>query len=100
VAQALRRAVHCTDRGGAGLVELGWYLHRVHGRPEEAERLLEEGAAKALATLEEAWAGLIQVLAEQGKRAQALELGEVARRTFPDSARLAEALAAARAGGR
>jgi hypothetical protein len=96
VQPALQRTARSLDRGGTSLVELALYLHHIHQRPAEAERLLEEGAAKALSTLEEAWAGLLRVLTEQRKLDQALELGALARRTFPDSSRIAEAVEAAR----
>jgi hypothetical protein len=96
VQPVLQRTARSLDRGGASLVELALYIHHIHQRPAEAERLLEEGAAKALHTLEDAWAGLIRVLTEQRKLAQALELGELARRTFPDSPRIAEAVEVAR----
>lgn len=96
VQPVLQRTARSLDRGGTSLVELALYLHRIHQRPAEAERLLEEGAAKALSTLEDAWAGLIRVLTEQRKLEQALELGELARRTFPDSPRIDEAVEAAR----
>jgi hypothetical protein len=96
VQPVLQRTARSLDRGGTSLVELALYIHRIHQRPAEAERLLEEGAAKALSTLEDAWAGLIRVLTEQCKLEQALELGELAVRTFPDSSRIAEAVEAAR----
>lgn len=96
VQPVLQRTARSLDRGGASLVELALYIHHIHQRPAEAERLLEEGAAKALNTLEDAWAGLIRVLTVQHKLAQALELGELARRTFPDSPRICEAVEAAR----
>ena len=89
--QVLRRAVRVSGRGAASLVELAYFLNLVRGAPEQAEPLLEEGAAQALKLLEDAWAGLIHVLTETGKLDKALALGEVARRTFPDSLRIADA---------
>jgi thioredoxin-like negative regulator of GroEL len=89
--QALRHAVRVTERSPAALVELAYFLSLVRGAPEQAETLLDEGARKALKLLEDAWAGRIQVLTELGRHEEARALGAVARRTFPDSLRIADA---------
>lgn len=95
--EVLRLAVRLSERSASALVELAYFLNLVRGAPEEAEALLDEGASKALRLLEDAWAGRIQVLTELGRLEQALALGEVARRTFPDSLRIADADSFARA---
>jgi len=95
--QVLRRAVALSDRSASALVELAYFLNLVRGAPEQAESLLDEGASKALQLLEDAWAGRIQVLTELGRLAEALALGAVARRTFPDSLRITDADSFARA---
>jgi hypothetical protein len=51
-------------------------------------RILEEGAAKALSSLPDAWTGLILLLEMQKQLPQALELSARAEKLFPDSGRI------------
>jgi hypothetical protein len=88
VQRLLEQAVQASARSAPALVELAYFLNTFHDSPPDAESLFEEGAQKALKTVEEAWAGLISFwsskrTAESLKKA--LQLGETAEKLFPDS---------------
>ena len=88
VQRLLEQAVEASARSAPALVELAYFLNTFHDSPPDAESLFEEGAQKALKTVEEAWAGLISFwsskrTAESLKKA--LQLGETAEKLFPDS---------------
>ncbi len=89
----LQQAVLASDRSAASLVELGYFLHSVDGASDAAERYLLAGAEKALSVLEDGWSGLIDVLYAQGRLQEAAALGKRAQQLFPDSVRIATALA-------
>ncbi|WNG51385.1 hypothetical protein F0U60_50075 [Archangium minus] len=87
----LEQAVVGTERSGEAVVELGYYLDTIHNEPEQATKLYEEGAARALETLEDAWAGLLRAwVHERTKESlkKALRLSERAEKLFPDSGRI------------
>lgn len=95
----LERAVDVSGREAATVVELGYFLDTIRNSSEKATPLYEEGAAKALETLEEAWAGLMRAwVHERTKESleKALELSELAEKLFPDSGRLQEEVLRAR----
>jgi tetratricopeptide (TPR) repeat protein len=91
----LRQAVAVSDRSAPTLVELAYFLNVIRDAPQQMEPLLEEALGKSLHVLEDAWAGLINVLVEQEKYQRALEVSEKARRVFPDSLRIAMAVESA-----
>lgn len=73
-------------------MELGSFLDTFHNSPD-AERLYEEGAARSLETLEDAWAGLLRFWKHERTReslTKALPLAEVAEKVFPGSSRIRE----------
>ena len=87
----LEQAVEVSDRSAPTVVELGYFLDTIRNASEKATPLYEEGAAKALKTLEDAWAGLMRAwVHERTKESleKALELGELAEKLFPDSGRI------------
>ncbi|MFL5353564.1 hypothetical protein [Archangium sp.] len=87
----LEQAVQVSGREANTVVELGYFLDTLCGAPQEALRLYEEGAASALETLEDAWAGLLRGWVHEGSQAsldKALRLAELAEKLFPDSGRL------------
>ena len=91
VQRLLERAVEGSERGGPAVVELGYFLDTVRDASEEAAKLYEEGAHKALETLEDAWAGLLRAWVHQRTKEslqKALRLGELAEKLFPDSGRI------------
>lgn len=88
VQHLLEHAVQASHRSADTLIELAYFLDTHRSAPDEARKLLEEGAAKALGSLEDAWAGLISLLILEGDFPQALELGERAKKVFPDSLRI------------
>ena len=91
VQQLLEQAVLVSHRGAPALVELGYFLDVFRNQEAEAMALWEEGAATALKTLEDAWAGLLRTWAgERTKNSleKALRLTEKAERLFPDSLRI------------
>ncbi|QRK06527.1 hypothetical protein JQX13_41605 [Archangium violaceum] len=97
--QLLEQAVLASGRSAPALVELAYFLDIFHDSPPEAETLFEEGARKALGTLEEAWAGLISYWSSKRTReslAKALQLGETAEKLFPESERIGHELRFAR----
>jgi len=93
----LRQAVTVSQRSAPTLVELAYFLNVVRDSPQEMEPLLEEAIRQSLHVLEEAWAGLINVLVEQEKYQQALNVSEKALRVFPESPRITLAVESARA---
>jgi tetratricopeptide (TPR) repeat protein len=87
----LEQAVQSTERSAPSLVELGYLLDDLRNAPEDAFTLYQEGAAKALETLEYAWAGMIRYWTDTRTReslSQALQLGERALKVFPESERI------------
>jgi tetratricopeptide (TPR) repeat protein len=93
----LRQAVEVSHRSAPTLVELAYFLNAIRDAPQQMEPLLEEAIGKSLHVLEDAWAGLINVLVEQEKFQRALEVSEKALRMFPDSPRITMAVESARA---
>lgn len=96
VQRLLEQAVQSSNRSADSLIELAYFLNTHRNSPDEARRLLEEGAAKALSSLEDAWAGLISQLEMQEQLPQALELSARAEKIFPDSERIMGAVYDAR----
>ncbi len=92
----LRQAVAVSERSAPALVELAYFLNVIRDAPQEMEPLLEEAIGKALRLLEDAWAGLINVLVEQEKYQRALEVSEQARRVFPGAVAIVTAADSAR----
>ncbi|MCY1082766.1 hypothetical protein [Archangium lansingense] len=91
VQRLLEQAVQVSAREANAVVELGYFLDTIRNAPEEATTLYEEGATKALKTLEDAWAGLLRAwIHERTKESleKALRLSEVAEKLFPDSGRI------------
>ena len=99
VERLLEQAVEGSERSAPAVVELGYFLDAIRNAAEKATPLYEEGAAKALETLEDAWAGLLRAwVHERTKQSleKALRLGELAQKLFPDSGRLLEEVDRAR----
>ncbi|KFE69932.1 hypothetical protein [Hyalangium minutum] len=96
VHRLLERAVQASDRSADALIELGYFLDTHRHEPAQARKLLEEGAAKALSSLEDAWAGLIRHLEMEKQLPQALELSARAEQLFPQSGRIMGAVSDAR----
>ncbi len=99
IRRLLEQAVLASGRSAPALVELAYFLDIFHDSPPEAETLFEEGARKALHTVEEAWAGLISFWSSKRTReslSKALQLGETAEKLFPDSERIGHELRFAR----
>ncbi len=93
IQKVLEQAVQVSGREAATVVELGYFLDTIRNSSEKATPLYEEGAAKALETLEDAWAGLLRAWVHEGSKEsleKALELSEQAERLFPDSGRIQE----------
>lgn len=91
IQRLLEQAVAGSERSASTVVELGYFLDTVRDAPEQATKLYEEGAARALETLEEAWAGLLRAWVHERTREsleRALRLAEQAERLFPDSGRI------------
>jgi hypothetical protein len=93
---ALRTAAEVSAGAPEPLIELGHFLGTVQGNAVEAERAFASAASAALELLEEAWAGWIRALGEQGQLDAALEVEERARATFPGSVRITQAVESAR----
>jgi len=93
--RALRTAVDVSARAPEPLIELGRFLATARTSHVEAEAAFASAASAALSLLEEAWAGWIHALGQQGKRDAALEVAEQARRILPDSAAIGRAVDAA-----
>jgi hypothetical protein len=99
VQRLLEQAVQASARSAPALVELAYFLDTFHDSPPEAELLFEEGAKKALKTVEEAWAGLISFWSSKRtpeSLKKALQLGETAEKLFPDSEAINHELSFAR----
>ena len=60
VEHLLKQAVTASERSAPAVVELGYFLDTLLDSPGEATKLYAEGAARALETLEDAWAGLLR----------------------------------------
>ncbi|HEX8435448.1 hypothetical protein [Archangium sp.] len=91
VRRVLEQAVVGSERSGPAVVELGYFLDTLRNDSHAATKLYEEGAAKALETLEDAWAGLLRSwVHERTKESleKALRLSELAETLFPDSGRI------------
>jgi hypothetical protein len=91
IQKLLEQAVQVSAREANAVVELGYFLDTIRDDSEAATKLYEEGAAKALETLEDAWAGLLRAwVFERSKESleKALRLGELAEKLFPDSGRI------------
>ncbi|WP_224366657.1 hypothetical protein [Hyalangium versicolor] len=96
VQHLLEQAVHASGRSADTLIELAYFLDTHRNAPDEARKLFEEGAAKALSSLEDAWAGLIRLLEMNEQLPQALELSTRAEKLFPESGRVMGAVSDAR----
>jgi tetratricopeptide (TPR) repeat protein len=96
VQRLLEQSVQASDRSADTLIELGYFLDTHRNDPEQARKLLEEGAAKALSSLEDAWAGLIRHFEMEKQLSQALELSARAEKLFPNSGRIMGAVYDAR----
>ncbi|MCP3137913.1 hypothetical protein [Pyxidicoccus xibeiensis] len=95
---SLRTAVDVSAGAPEPLLELGRFLATVRKEPTEAEGAFASAASAALSLLEEAWAGWIAALGEQGKVDAALEVADQARRILPDSAAISRAVESAQRG--
>lgn len=87
----LEQAVQVSGREASTVVELGYFLDTLRDSSPEALRLYEEGAATALETLEDAWAGMLRAWVHERSTAsleKALRLAELAEKLFPDSGRI------------
>lgn len=96
VHRLLEQAVQASDRSADALIEFAYFLDTHRHEPAQARKLLEEGAAKALSSLEDAWAGLIRHLEMERQLPQALELSARAEQLFPHSGRIMGAVSDAR----
>jgi hypothetical protein len=99
VERMLRDAVETSGREPAALVALARFMSVVRDSPQDAEALYREASTRALAVLEEAWAGLIEALGEQEKLDEAAHTARSARQVFPESRQLSEACDFAKLGG-
>lgn len=97
VQRLLEQAVQGSNRSAPALIELAYFIDSIRNSSETARPLLEEGAAKALASLEDAWAGLIRSWTLDGMLSEALALAERAEKVFPGSVRIMNAVEDARA---
>jgi hypothetical protein len=100
IQQLLEQAVQASERSAPALLELGYFMDGVRNSPGVAEKLLEESAAKALKTLEDAWTALINLWVVENREEtlrKALVLGALAEKLFPDSATLQVDVARAKA---
>jgi tetratricopeptide (TPR) repeat protein len=91
IQKLLEQAVQVSAREANAVVELGYFLDTIRNDSEAATKLYEEGAAKALETLEDAWAGLLRAwVFERTKESleKALRLSELAEKLFPNSGRI------------
>lgn len=88
VQRLLEQAVQVSGRSAPALVELAYFHDSIHNDFKTARPLYEEGAAQALAVLEDAWAGLLTSLVLEQKLPEALALAQQAESLFPESARL------------
>jgi hypothetical protein len=88
IQRLLEQAVQVSDRSAPALVELAYFHDSIHNDFKTARPLYEEGAAKALAALEDAWAGLLTSLILERQLPEALALARKAETVFPESARI------------
>jgi hypothetical protein len=88
IQRLLEQAVQVSDRSAPALVELAYFHDSIHNDFTTARPLYEEGAAKALASLEDAWTGLLTSFILERQLPEALALARQAERIFPESARL------------
>jgi hypothetical protein len=91
IQKLLEQAVQVSGREASTVVELGYFLDTIRDAPEKALTLYEEGAAKALETLEDAWAAMLLAwVHERTKESleKALRVGELAEKLFPNSGRI------------
>jgi hypothetical protein len=96
IQRLLEQAVQGSDRSAPALIELAYFIDIFRAPSEDARKLFEEGAAKALKSLEDAWAGLISLLTLNEQWSEALAISAQAERLFPDSARIMDAVDRAR----
>jgi tetratricopeptide (TPR) repeat protein len=96
IQRLLERAIQVSDRSAPALIELAYFIDTFRESPERARKLFEEGAAQALESLEDAWAGLLSLLTAEEKWPEALALAERAEPLFPDSVRIIDAVERAR----
>jgi len=95
----LTQAVRVSDRSAPSLVELGYFLDDIRSQADEAFKLYEEGARSALATLEDAWSGMLRYWTLQrtdDSLRQALQLAALAEKLFPPSSRITRYIEEAR----
>jgi tetratricopeptide (TPR) repeat protein len=97
IQQLLEQSVEGSDRGAPAVIELAYFLDSVRNAPEKARPLYEEGASRALESLEDAWAGLLRYFRLEGRLEEALALAQKAEQLFPDSVRLGGSIAEVRA---
>jgi hypothetical protein len=96
IQRLLEQAVLASDRSAPALVELAYFHDSIHNDSEKARGLYAEGAAKALETLEDAWAGLLSSLVLEKRLQEALTLAGQAEKVFPNSGRMMGAVHEAR----
>ena len=99
IERMLHEAAEVSHRTPEALMELARFESVVRDSPSSAEQLYREASQRALASLETAWAGLIEALGEQEKTDEARRIADQARQLFPDSKPLTEARQFARLGG-
>lgn len=91
VEQVLSHALDASGREPGAVIGMARFMSVVRDSPQAAEPLYREAVAKALESLEEAWAGLIETLGEQEKTEEAARTAELANRVFPQSEQISEA---------
>jgi hypothetical protein len=98
VQHLLELSVQASDRSAPALLALAYFLDDFLGREDDAVRLMEEGASRALQSLEDAWAGLLLRYSLREQLPRALELAALAEKVFPDSERIQDAVHSVREG--
>jgi tetratricopeptide (TPR) repeat protein len=96
IQRLLEMAVQASERSAPTLLELAYFLDDIRGREDEALCLMEEGAARSLQELEDAWAGLLLRYSLRGQLPKALELAARAEQVFPTSERIQDAVRSVR----
>ncbi len=99
IQQLLERAVHASNRSAPALLELAHFIDSVRNSPEEAEKLFEECATRALTTVEGAWSALLNLWTMENRKEtleKALKLCAMAERLFPAEAGIHADVARAR----
>ncbi|NMO21570.1 hypothetical protein HPC49_31770 [Pyxidicoccus fallax] len=96
VQRLLEMAVQASERSAPALLQLAYFLDDIRGREDEALRLMEEGTARALQNLEDAWAGLLLRYSLREQFSKALELAARAEQVFPASERIQDAVQSVR----